>query len=336
MRKKSSILFSSTIFFIVMILFFLLSIGIFDFQKERNSTQPLKPFPEINTSKEYRNNDAGTIAHATVPSSSLQQNWYRNQVVVLMYHHIKEQPESRYSISPVRFREHMQFLKDNGFHPITLREFLRFVDTGLLETENAVLITFDDGYESYYTEAFPVLKEFEFPSVNFVIAGRLRDTRERTRENMIPPLTYPQVLEMIQSGLVEIGSHTYSLHERKTQNEWGDTQPLTAPVYLEDLNRVEREPEYRNRLYVDFSMSRAALEELTAKPVEVISFPFGFTNAIVSETAREAGFSYCFTSEPKVVKPGVSPLAIPRMDVGHEEISVARLHRMFQQAAKNS
>ncbi|MFP3513608.1 polysaccharide deacetylase family protein, partial [Peribacillus sp. SIMBA_075] len=90
--------------------------------------------------------------------------------------------------------------------------FVQFVQTGTLPTENAVLITFDDGYESYYTEAFPIMREYGFPSVNFAIAGRIRDVAERKRVNMTTPLSRQQVNEMIASGLADVASHTYSLH----------------------------------------------------------------------------------------------------------------------------
>ncbi|MCK9911929.1 hypothetical protein MXD81_22430, partial [Microbacteriaceae bacterium K1510] len=73
---------------------------------------------------------------------------------------------------------------------------------------------------------------------------------------MTTPLTLQQVQELLASGLVEVGSHTYSLHEHGTVNEWGELGPETAPVYQEDLQRLEQDKEYKDRLYVDFTMSR--------------------------------------------------------------------------------
>lgn len=263
------------------------------------------------------------------------KTWYRNQVVVLTYHHISDQSGQRYAIRPELFARHMAFLQEQNLHPITLREFLHFVDTGAISTENAVLITFDDGYESYYTHAFPVLKAYQFPSVNFVIAGRLRDAAERKRENMTPPLTYAQIKEMMETGLVEIASHTYSLHEQEVRNEWGELGPETAPVYLEDLQRLEEEQEYRNRLYVDLMMSRVALSELVGEPIETISLPFGFTNETVQEIIKQTGYRYAFHSERGIVRPDVDPYRIPRHDVGVPEVTEAELHELFTRASSN-
>jgi biofilm PGA synthesis lipoprotein PgaB len=223
----------------------------------------------------------------------------------------------------------MDFLYDNDFHPISLTEFLRFVDTGVLKKDNAVLITFDDGYESYYTQAFPVLKQFGFPSVSFLIAGRLRDSVDRKRENMTTPLSEQEVNELLASGLVDIASHTYSLHDQSQKNEWGGFTPQTAPVYLEDLSRLEDEQEYRDRLYVDFMMSRVALSQLAKKEIRVISYPFGFSNQIVTDTAKQAGYKYAFNSRSDVVKAGTNPFEIPRFDVGLHEFDTQKLLDLF-------
>jgi len=295
----------------------------------------LQPFPPSATSKEHRQNDAVPQSPLTTdvlpdPKPVKEQTWYRDQVVVLMYHHIADNPQTRYAIRPEQFAAHMAFLHANDLRPISLQEFLRFVDTGVLLTKNAVLLTFDDGYESYYKEAFPVLKKYGFPSVNFVIAGNLRDAADRRRENMITPLSHAQIAEMLASGLVQLGSHTYSLHSMEIANEWGERGPTTSPVYLEELNRLEREQEYRDRLFVDFKISRAALEELIQDQVTSISLPYGYMNEIVLETARQAGYRHIFTSLPGPVKADVDPLQIPRYDVGLADVDEKDLMQLFQ------
>jgi biofilm PGA synthesis lipoprotein PgaB len=300
--------------------------------QQKNATQ-VQHFPPVSTSVSTgTRDDAESNVTLNRKQNSQPQTWYKNRVVVLTYHHVTDETNQRYVIHSDQFAEHMRFLYDNGLHPISLSEFLRFVDTGVLPTENAVLITFDDGYESYYTKAFPILQNYGFPSVQFVIAGRLRDTVERKRENMTTPLTHQQIRELLSSGLVDVGSHTYSLHEQAAKNEWGELGPETAPVYLEDLQRLEREQEYRDRLYVDFTMSRIGIEELTARPVETISLPFGYANEIVLQTARQAGYRFVFTSTPGMVTPHVNPFAIPRFDVGIREFDATKLHQLFTKA----
>lgn len=300
----------------------------------------LQPFPPSPTSNEHRQNEAvpqSSLSADVLPAAKpvVEQTWYRDQVVVLMYHHITDNPQSRYAIRPEQFAAHMAFLYENDLRPISLDEFLRFVDTGVLLTKNAVLLTFDDGYESYYKEAFPVLKKYGFPSVNFVIAGNLRDAADRKRENMIPPLSHAQIAEMRASGLVELGSHTYSLHTMEITSEWGDRGPTTSPVYLEELHRLEKEQEYRDRLFVDFRIARSALEELLGKQVMSLSLPYGNVNDTVLEIASQAGYRYVFTSFPGPVKADVNPLQIPRYDVGLADVDEHSLRQLFQAVRMN-
>lgn len=299
----------------------------------KNNTLEVQPFPQVNTSIStsepiVAESNVTTVEETAVP----RKQWYRDQVVVLSYHHVAEQSDQPYALSPDQFAQHMSFLHKNDLHPITLTEFVQFMNTGSLPTANAVLITFDDGYESYYTEAFPIMRTYNFPSVNFAIAGRVRDVAERKRENMTTPLSRQQVKELVATGLADFGSHTYSLHGEKERNEWGEMGPVTAPVYLEDLQRLEKEQEYRDRLYVDFSMSRIGLSDWLGRPVEVLSLPYGYTNPVVLETAKQAGYRYVFHSTPGVVTSETDPFAITRFDVGTRNMDLEKLHQLFTNA----
>ncbi|QOS98157.1 polysaccharide deacetylase family protein [Brevibacterium sp. JNUCC-42] len=257
------------------------------------------------------------------------ERWYKDKVVVLNYHHINRDSDKPFVIKPEQFGEHLQFMKEHNLHPISLSEFFAFMQTGVTAKENAVLLTFDDGYESYYTEAYPLLSQYGYPSAAFVIAGRLRDTLDRKRENMTVPLTYQQVEEMMSSGLVDIGSHTFSLHEHKETNEWGVQKAGTEPVYLEEFQRAENEEEYRDRLFVDFKMSKVGLEQLVKQPIESISLPHGYTSNVVIDSVKEAGYQYVFTSRRDVVKPNENPYSIPRFDVGLRKVGAPQLLELF-------
>ncbi|MGG3870916.1 polysaccharide deacetylase family protein [Brevibacillus laterosporus] len=257
------------------------------------------------------------------------ERWYKDKVVILNYHHIDRDSNKPFVITPEQFGEHLQFIKEHNFHPISLREFFTFMQTGVAAKENAVLFTFDDGYESYYTHAYPLLSKYGYPSASFVIAGRLRDTMDRKRENMTVPLAYQQIDEMLASGLVDIGSHTFSLHEHKELDEWGVQKAGTEPVYLEEFQRAENEEEYQSRLFVDFKMSKIGLEQLVKKPIASLSLPQGYKSKIVIDSAKEAGYQYVFTSRRDVVKPNEDPYSIPRFDVGIRKVGAPQLLELF-------
>ncbi|MGN7469317.1 polysaccharide deacetylase family protein [Brevibacillus sp. SAFN-007a] len=321
--------------FVICFSLVVLTVGLGELSQSKKNAQKVQPFPQVDTSISISGTEmAEPNVTQNEKATGKPKKWYSQQVVVLTYHHVTDGSGQRYVITPEQFARHMSFLHENDLNPISLEEFLHFVDTGSLPTENAVLITFDDGYESYYTHAFPILRTYGYPSVNFVIAGRLRDVADRKRENMTTPLTRQQVMEMLHSGLTDIGSHTYSLHEEEARNEWGETGPETAPVYLQDLQRLENEEEYRDRLYVDFRMSRAGLNKWLGREIHAISLPFGYTNPVVLETARQAGYAYVFTSTPGFVKRGANPFAIPRNDVGLRDVDEVKLQQLFTKAKK--
>ena len=88
-----------------------------------------------------------------------------SKIPVLMYHSIDD-TGSVISVSPQTFREHLQYLKDHGFETVSLEEYF---NTAPSQTDKKVLITFDDGYQNLYTHALPVLQEFSFKAVVFLV-----------------------------------------------------------------------------------------------------------------------------------------------------------------------
>ena len=123
---------------------------------------------------------------------------------ILMYHSVVDGDGSNcndWMTTTQRFREDLQWLKDHGYTTLLPSE----LENGASLPEKAVLITFDDGYANNYTQAFPVLKEFQAKAVISMIVRRTVDGKPDF-------LTWDMCREMANSGLVEIGSHTYDHH----------------------------------------------------------------------------------------------------------------------------
>ena len=89
----------------------------------------------------------------------------RSKIPVLMYHSIDD-TGSTISISPQMFRKHLQYLKNQGFESVSLQEYF---NTPPSETTNKILITFDDGYQNLLSHALPILKEFSYQGVVFLV-----------------------------------------------------------------------------------------------------------------------------------------------------------------------
>jgi len=128
------------------------------------------------------------------------------QVPILMYHYIRVNPDPRdkmgynLSVTPDDFRAQMDWLADNGWHPITLTTLRTYYDGTPLPAKPVVL-TFDDGYLDFYTTAFPILQQHHFPAVSYVVAGFIGWPGRY--------VTAAQIQELDRAG-IEIGAHTVS------------------------------------------------------------------------------------------------------------------------------
>lgn len=125
------------------------------------------------------------------------------RLYVLMYHHFVPEGQTcnQWMLTDVRFREDLQWLTDHGWTTVLPSELT--AGTGL--PEKAVMLTFDDGYRSNYEIAYPLLREFDAKAALSIVT-------QYTADQYPDCLTWDMCREMVQSGLVEIGSHTNSCH----------------------------------------------------------------------------------------------------------------------------
>jgi peptidoglycan/xylan/chitin deacetylase (PgdA/CDA1 family) len=120
----------------------------------------------------------------------------RASIPVLMYHQVHDKgvaPATPYVTSVADFVSHLQFLRDTGFHTLSLRELL----SGSIQPPSAV-ITFDDGYFDNYALAFPALRRMQLKAAFFVIVSRIGQPGYMTWEH----------LREMQAHGMEIQSHT--------------------------------------------------------------------------------------------------------------------------------
>jgi len=182
--------------------------------------------------------------------------------------------------------------------------------------EKAVVITFDDGYESNYTLAYPILKRYNMPATIFLIAGNVRPSVPGEPSM----LTWEEMREMELSGLIDVQAHTFDLHHKVfIDRERNRQEPaVTARAYLPDLERRETAKEYSDKLYNDFFKARATIEAGLQKQVDTMAWPYGAYNISSMRLARKAGFKYLLTLKMGMNEYGDSVLAIRRIDAGGE------------------
>ncbi len=217
---------------------------------------------------------------------------YTVKLPVLMYHHLAEEVQTADTISPRRFREHMETIEQAGYTPITLQDLYDYVEIGKELPPKSVLITFDDGYESNYKLAFPVLKEFNFPAVIFAIGSSIghQEFYKDTHYRMTPHFSYEEAKEMEETGLVSIQSHTYDMHQW-APFESGETIRETVLALS-----GESEEEIIQALRKDARIYREEASKNLEKEMTALSFPHGDFDTLSHVILKEEGIKATFTS----------------------------------------
>lgn len=145
---------------------------------------------------------------------------------ILMYHRIAENPAGvarpTWNVTPARFREQLVSLLEHGHQAWSLQDALQAHRAGRRVPDNVFVVTFDDGYQNNYSQAFPILKELNVPATIFLATAFLDTNRpfpfddwsaagsDRVSPDSWLPLTTSQCLEMSVSGLIELGCHTHT------------------------------------------------------------------------------------------------------------------------------
>jgi peptidoglycan/xylan/chitin deacetylase (PgdA/CDA1 family) len=235
---------------------------------------------------------------------------------VAMYHHILETPSKwgNYVISPAQFREDMEYLRACGYTTVTAKQVLDYADGQGDLPEKPILITFDDAYESVYAYAYPVLKEFGMKAVVSVI-GRYTDLfsdPEETKHINYSHLNWEQLREMQESGVFEVGNHTYDMH-------WDGSSGKRYGIRKRYGESLEA---YREALLGDvYALSEQMEKELGEKPV-VFAYPFGALCEESRPILEEMGFRIILTCEEKVnqLSPGTKdPIVLKRFNRPHRD-----------------
>ncbi|PHM16975.1 MAG: poly-beta-1,6-N-acetyl-D-glucosamine N-deacetylase PgaB [Sulfuricurvum sp. PD_MW2] len=220
-----------------------------------------------------------------------------NEFTILSYHEIADKSEtldSSYAVTPGNFEQQIHWLIENGYHFISVNDILAYRKKGVPLPQKAVLLTFDDGYQSVYANAYPVLKKYKIPSV-IALVGSWLQAKENVDFNrhIIPRnkfLSQNEIKEMIASGLVEIASHSYLFHEGIQGNPQGNMQAaITTRRWLSDKKKYEDEKTYKQRIHNDLEKNNKFLKQYTGQEPRVMVWPYGRYNMEVRKIAESLG-----------------------------------------------
>ena len=225
-------------------------------------------------------------------------------IPILMYHRLGAVPcrsnkfRNQY-VPPKMFARQMKYLFKHGYQTISAKDLINYTEQQMLVKDKKICITFDDGYESFYTYGFPVLQKYNFTVIVFLVAGYINRTCLNDSDSE-PMLKTEQIKEMAEAG-IDFGSHSFS-HRSLTK-----------------LDAEELEKEVKE--------SKTVLEKLLGKQIESFCYPHGAFNETVKKIVQQyykAAFS---------TKEGVSDIrgfALPRIDINKDRILPVFIYLLWE------
>lgn len=207
---------------------------------------------------------------------------------VLMYHHIedmnisKKNNRSGINVDPSMFLQQMEYLNKKGYKTTFLNDLISFFDNGTSISAKTIAITFDDAYSDFYFNAYPILKSQNIKSTMYVPTGLIGNPGY---------LTWDQISEMQNSGLVNFGNHTWSHKQlNSAKNEDIDREITTADIQL--INHNVNNP-------------------------KTFAYPYGPAGIHAEATLATNNYKLAFTTTPGKIMCKKQALYLPRTRIGN-------------------
>lgn len=210
------------------------------------------------------------------------------QVPILCYHRFGNHSNSPLVVPEEVFERQMRYLKENGYTVISPEQMLAFLDYDQPLPRKSVMITVDDGYSSFYTVAYPILKKYGFTATLFIYTNFVGVSKKA--------LSWKQLRELKKNGFT-IGSHTIAHSDLSKK---GDN---------------ESEKAYMERLHKEIAGSKKILDTKLDQDTTFFAYPFGRVNHSAMLVTSQSGYKLAAT-----VQRGGNPFFANRYTLQRDQI----------------
>lgn len=210
---------------------------------------------------------------------------------VLMFHHIQPEAQAKVNkqtgltVDTTDFAKDLEYLKQKNYTVIPPQSLINFFDNGTPLPAKPVMLTFDDAYRDFYTDAYPLLSQHHFFATLFVPTGLVENPDYVSWDNL---------KSMANSGLLLAANHTWSHHGMKTQASTVDKEITLADTQLSnhDLNSPK-----------------------------VFAFPYGTVGPYAISFLESHGYRLAFTTQHGFYQCKQQRLTLPRIRIGNAPLS---------------
>ncbi len=201
------------------------------------------------------------------------------RVPIIMYHQVINNRFGKDVISPLEFESDLKFLQKSNYNTITMSDLIDYVYNDKELPQNPIILSFDDGYLSTYKYVYPLLKTYNMKIVLSIVGKSTDDFSKVHDENInYSHLTWTQINEMAESGLVEIQNHTYNMH-KVINGRYGSGQ-----------KKNESLSQYEQMLTEDVTKFQSQTEHMTGIIPNTFTYPYGKYNNNSEQILKKLGY----------------------------------------------
>lgn len=299
-KRIGNMLFMTSISFLIV---FLTIVMLFIFIK--NKSHPLEDANiEITESTRPLVNCSNAFKRETRFFQNVSKD--KNHIAVLTYHRILETSSVSDhhlidgELNPMivlkeDFEQQMAYLKDKNFVTLSLVELYLFLINEIDIPEKSVVLTFDDGYKDNFTVTYPLLKNYNFQAVNFLITSAIVNETETFNPDFVQYLSKDEL--QAACDVFNYQSHTHDFHRREVMEQGLETAYLnfkSSELIAEDIQR---------------SISLLNGENLA------FAYPYGEYSAKTIDVLKDLGFKMAFTTVHRTASREDSLYELPRFNM---------------------
>ncbi len=220
---------------------------------------------------------------------------------IIMYHSIVDELSriGPYVISPAELESDLRYLQRQGYQTVTVADLLRHVEEGAPLPEKPVMLTFDDGQYNNYLYAYPLLRQYGMQGVLSPVVQWSEDVSGKPKEQnhaVYSYLTWAQLKEMSDSGVMEIQNHSYAMHDSTKGRRKGITRMAGEGVET-----------YQQVLQADLTKAQSLLAAQDIPAPTTLTYPFGAMCKEALPVLEALGFRATLTCESRINRITSSP-----------------------------
>ena len=227
--------------------------------------------------------------------------------IAISYHDVRHDVVGDYdpdqlAVSTKNLAAHFAWLDHHGYTPISIDDLIAASRNERTLPDKAVLLTFDDGLKSVYTDVYPLLNVFKYPAVVSLVTDWVDMSPDQTIEYGARRLgrddfiSWSEAREMRASGLVEFASHSADLHHGIVANPQGNLMPAAISRAYSG-GRYESYRDFNSRIAADLARSAEAILASLGSPPRVMTWPYGKYTMSNLELADKLGMPISLTLE---------------------------------------